>query len=72
MSAASLYVHLQSRSLHVLDVLLTPSDSFRYEAARGYAHTLVAFDVDGRAVGFVTVESLGFTNAREWLAEQKV
>lgn len=56
-----------TRSIFIPEVEVTnPKGWYKYEALRGSSQTLAAFDA-GNCIGWVKVETLGYTSAKDWL-----
>lgn len=59
--------HTLNRSIFIPEVEVTnPQGWYKYEALRGSSHTLAVFDT-GNCIGWVKVETLGYTSAKDWL-----
>lgn len=60
--------YVEDRRVDVPDRMIKPTTGMRFAAARGYAASLVAFDLEtDKPLGCVAVSELGYPNARAWL-----
>jgi hypothetical protein len=58
-----------NRSVFVPEFEVTnPKGWYKYEAIRGSSHTLAVFDWGDKCIGWIKVETLGYTSAKDWLA----
>jgi hypothetical protein len=59
--------HTLTESIFIPEVKIeTHNEEYRYEALRGYSGTLAVFNC-GICIGWIKVETLGFSTAKEWL-----